>query len=99
MTEGTSLISYIIRHVTEETGVKHAKEDFENDTDFEAIPIPSIMIMGFGLPFIGLNVIDFTPQSIRLFRRSIFILRLNPYARIIENYRLIIMSKLFSYQP
>ena len=88
VTEGTSLISYIIRHVTEETGVKHAKENFENDTDFEAIPIPSIMIMGFGLPFIGLNVIDFTPQSIRLFRRSIFILRLDPYARIIENYQL-----------
>ena len=91
MTKGTSLISYVISHVTEETGVKHTKEDFENDTNFEAIPIPIIMIMGFGFPFIGPKVIDFTPQSIRLFRRSIFILRLNPYARIIENYRLIIM--------
>ena len=44
MTEGTSLISYIIRHVTEETGVKHAKEDFENDSDFDAIPIPTINV-------------------------------------------------------
>ena len=94
VTEGTSLISYVISHVTEETGVKHTKEDFENDTNFESIPIPTIMIMGFGFPFIGPKVIDFTPQSIRLFRRSIFILRLNPYARIIENYRLIIMRLL-----
>ena len=61
MTEGTSLISYVISHVTEETGVKHAKENFENDTDFEAIPIPTIMIMGFGFPFIGPKVIDLTP--------------------------------------
>ena len=44
VTEGTSLISYVISHVTEETGVKHAKEDFENDTDFDAIPIPTIHV-------------------------------------------------------
>ena len=73
--EGTSLISYVISHVTEEAGVDHTKENFENDTNFELL---LILVMVFCLPFVGPKGIDFTPQSSRLFRRSIFILRLDP---------------------
>ena len=78
MTERTSLISCIFRHVTEEAGIEHGKKNLKNDTDFETITINVVMV--FCLPFIGPKGIDFTLQSVRFFYSRILIFWLNPKA-------------------
>ena len=85
MTERTSLISCIFRHVTEEAGIEHGKKNLKNDTDFETIPILTInIVMVFCLPFVGPKGIDFTLQSVGLFYSRILIFWLNPKARNID---------------